>query len=204
MEVTLPGQAQSNIINFTIADPVDNVRYQLDSRRRVAHKILMPPRPVATAAAGTVRSAVARPISAPVAISPAGIATMGNAQVATGALMSPFPATSPGAKPEIKTENLGQKSIEGLLAEGMRTTVVYPINAFGNDREITAVTETWHSAELGLAVLTTTSDPRQGVSTMRITNVSRAEPDPALFQVPANYTVEEQPAPQPRPTAPAK
>jgi hypothetical protein len=33
------------------------------------------------------------------------------------------------------------------------------------------------------------SDARSGDSTTRLTNISRAEPDPALFQVPPDYYI---------------
>jgi hypothetical protein len=40
-----------------------------------------------------------------------------------------------------------------------------------------------------MAVLTRTSDPRRGESTTKLTNISRAEPDPSLFQPPAGYEI---------------
>jgi len=39
--------------------------------------------------------------------------------------------------------------------------------------------------------MTCHSDPRFGETTYRLTNISRAEPDRALFEVPAGYTVKE-------------
>ena len=33
------------------------------------------------------------------------------------------------------------------------------------------------------------NDPRSGRSTYRLTNINRADPDPALFKVPAGYTM---------------
>ena len=62
----------------------------------------------------------------------------------------------------------------------------------GNDRPITTVHETWMSPELNMAISTKISDPRSGESTTKLTNISRAEPDPALFQVPAGYSVAEE------------
>jgi hypothetical protein len=84
---------------------------------------------------------------------------------------------------------LGTETIEGVLAEGKRTTIVYPIGAVGNDRPITTVSETWMSTDLKTVVLSKHSDPRSGESTTRLTNISRAEPDPALFQIPSDYEI---------------
>ena len=85
--------------------------------------------------------------------------------------------------------------IEGLTVEGTRTTVTYPEGFFGNDRPITSTSDTWYSRDLNLTVLSETDDPRQGKSVTKLTNISRDEPDPALFQIPSDYTVEDQPEP---------
>ncbi len=79
--------------------------------------------------------------------------------------------------------------MEGVLVEGDRTTVTYPVGALGNDRPITTVSEVWRSSDLKTVVLRKNSDPRSGRSTTRLTNISRAEPDPFLFQVPADYQI---------------
>jgi hypothetical protein len=67
--------------------------------------------------------------------------------------------------------------------------VTYPVGAIGNDRPITTITETWTSPELKMVILSKDSDPRNGESTTRLTNVTRAEPDPSLFQIPADYEI---------------
>jgi hypothetical protein len=53
------------------------------------------------------------------------------------------------------------------------------------------VNERWYSPELQTVVLSKNSDPRMGETTYRLTNISRGEPDPSLFQVPTDYTVKE-------------
>jgi hypothetical protein len=80
------------------------------------------------------------------------------------------------------------------LAEGSRTTVTYPIGAVGNDRPIISVSETWTSPELKTVVLSKNSDPRNGDSTTRLTNISRLEPDASLFQIPSDYEIVDQQA----------
>ena len=49
--------------------------------------------------------------------------------------------------------------------------------------------EIWRSPELKVTVLSKNSDPRSGESTTRLTNISRAEPDAASFQVPPDYEI---------------
>lgn len=65
----------------------------------------------------------------------------------------------------------------------------------GNDRPITTVTETWTSPDLKTVVLSKVSDPRNGESTTKLTNIVMAEPDPVLFQIPAEYSIMDEPAP---------
>jgi hypothetical protein len=92
---------------------------------------------------------------------------------------------------EVNREQLGTQTIEGVMAEGTRITFTIPAGKIGNDRPIVAVNERWYSPELQTIVLTKNSDPRMGETTYRLTNINRGEPDPSLFQVPADYTVEE-------------
>ena len=88
-------------------------------------------------------------------------------------------------------EQLAPRMLEGVRAEGHRTTTTIPAGAIGNDLPITTVSEEWVSPELRVLVMTQRKDPRNGDSTYRLLNVVRREPDPALFQVPSDYTVRE-------------
>jgi hypothetical protein len=94
---------------------------------------------------------------------------------------------------DFKTEALGKRNIEGVVAEGTRTTSEIPVGQIGNDRPITIVMETWNSPELQTVVSSTTADPMNGDSSYRLINVNRAEPAPSLFQVPPDYTVKQGP-----------
>ena len=91
----------------------------------------------------------------------------------------------------VKTEDLGTQVMEGLAVQGKRETRTIPAGQIGNELPLQIVTESWYSPELQTLVMSKTSDPRTGESTYKLTNVSRAEPDPALFQVPADYTITE-------------
>lgn len=102
-------------------------------------------------------------------------------------------ARTPAHAPRFETakEALGKQTIEGVEAEGARTTTTIPAGAIGNERPIQITTERWYSPELQLVVMTRHTDPRFGETTYRLTNISRAEPDRALFEVPAGYTIKD-------------
>jgi hypothetical protein len=93
--------------------------------------------------------------------------------------------------PSMKREDLGTKEIEGFTVTGTRITRTMEAGSIGNDRPLTSVHETWSSPDLKTVLLTTSDDPRSGQHTMRLTNIRTGEPDPLLFQVPADYTVKE-------------
>jgi hypothetical protein len=88
-----------------------------------------------------------------------------------------------------KVEHLGTQVIEGIAAEGTRTTTTIPAGQIGNEREINIVAERWYSQELGVVVMSKRSDPRTGETMYKLTNVNRAEPPHSLFEVPSDYTV---------------
>lgn len=96
---------------------------------------------------------------------------------------------------DAKVEDLGQKSIEGVIARGTRNTLTIPAGAIGNEQPIETVNERWYSDELKTVVMSKSSDPRFGDTTFRLSNIRRAEPPAYLFQVPSDYKVEELPAP---------
>ncbi len=68
-------------------------------------------------------------------------------------------------------------------------TRAIPAGQEGNEKEIDIVTETWYSPDLQVVVMSKTSDPRFGETVYQLSGLSRAEPDPALFTVPSDYTV---------------
>jgi hypothetical protein len=92
---------------------------------------------------------------------------------------------------DAKTESLGKQTMEGLPVDGTRVTVTIPAGQMGNDLPIQIVTERWYSADLQMNVVTKRSDPRNGETVTKLTNVSRAEPAHSLFELPAEYKVSE-------------
>ena len=91
----------------------------------------------------------------------------------------------------IRSEDLGHQTMEGMAVEGRRVTVTIPAGQMGNDQPIQTVTETWFSPDLQAMVLSKRSDPRFGETVTRMQNVSRSEPPHMLFEAPADYKVTE-------------
>jgi hypothetical protein len=159
-----------DVMVVEINDPVDGFRYVLDPYNHIAHRFAPPEKP-----SETVRySQEARAVS------------QGAPPAATRQAVNPPPRTD---RPDVSTESLGKQVIEGVSVEGTRMTRTFPVGSIGNDRPIVSITESWFSPELKVTVLSTTSDPRMGESTMRLQSIDRTEPDPALFRVPADYQV---------------
>ena len=95
----------------------------------------------------------------------------------------------PHPRPNVTIEDLGTKTIDGVLVYGTRRTTIIPEGEQGIDRPLTTTNEEWISKDLHLTVLSTHYNPASGTSTVRIANLSTSEPDPALFMVPTGYTV---------------
>ncbi len=123
---------------------------------------------------------------APPPLPPPGLAAAGPEQVILYNKLS-------DERQNAKTEDLGQQTIQGVVAQGHRTTMTIPAGQMGNERPIEIVNETWYSPELQTTVMSKRSDPRFGDTTYQLTNIERAEPDPMLFQVPSDYKVEDAP-----------
>jgi hypothetical protein len=89
-------------------------------------------------------------------------------------------------------DDLGIKTISGVPAHGVRTTLTIPAGFIGNDRDIHVVNETWTSEDLHMLIKSMNSDPRFGKSDYELSNIVRAAPSADLFQIPAGYTVKQQ------------
>jgi hypothetical protein len=103
---------------------------------------------------------------------------------------SKFLELLPGESGQTTSESLGVKTIEGVTAEGTRLTRTIPAGVAGNANPIVITTERWYSPDLQLTVLETHSDPRFGASTFQLTNIVRSEPDPTVFAIPSDYTLQ--------------
>jgi hypothetical protein len=164
-----------------IMDPVAHVHWVLDGRNKTAMK--MPLGPITAANLGPFMPPPALPDK--------------TFFVASGASA---PQVQVIGKAELPSEHnvtkvdLGNQIIEGVPAQGTRTTRTLPAGAVGNEQPLVITTETWYSPDLKILVLSKTSDPRMGETTYKLTNIQRSEPPPDLFEIPPDYTIQDQPA----------
>jgi hypothetical protein len=170
-----PSSDDHGAVVVTISDPVAGVGYVLDMQNHIAHRFAGTPKP------GTAPSGFqARPLVAQGSVRGAVTATLPD---------RPSPSISAKARRNSESEPLGTQTIEGLAAEGTRTTEIIPVNYQGNDKEMKTVSETWVSSELKTTILRKTSDPRSGEFTWRLVDINLSEPDSSLFQVPADFKI---------------
>jgi hypothetical protein len=166
---------------ITISDPVARVRYVLEPGAMIARKLPFAPELI-----------VRKIESGAPATSPA---TM---QVEIAPPEGPGPVTKDvffySASKQIdrsKSEDLGERDFDGVLAKGTRLTTTIPAGEVSNERAIEIVSEHWYSDSLKTTVMTKHSDPWAGDFSSRLTEVNTGDPDPALFTVPSGYRVVE-------------
>ncbi len=94
-------------------------------------------------------------------------------------------------KTNAKREDLGASNMASVPVTGSRTTTVIPAGKMGNDRDINIVEERWYSPDLKMNIMTKRTDPRMGETVFQVNNLTRANPDASLFQVPGDYQVKE-------------
>jgi hypothetical protein len=162
-------------VMIMISDPVAKVNYSLETRSKTATKMPAPGLLRMADKAGMVGGTFT-------AIAPAPLAGGGGNQIffSQGRL-----ATAPQSAQ--KKEDLGQRTIDGVVADGTRTTTTIPAGEVGNERPIDVVSERWYSSDLQVLVMSKDTDPRMGETTYQLTNVSRVEPAASFFEVPADY-----------------
>lgn len=98
---------------------------------------------------------------------------------------------------------LPAETIEGVRAQGRRTTWTLEAGRIGNEKTLVTVREVWTSPDLMITLRSRDADPLAGEDTYRVRNLVRGEPDPALFRIPADYRKVVPPAlPVPRPPGP--
>lgn len=93
-------------------------------------------------------------------------------------------------------EVLGNEAIDGIDVLRTRETVTIEPGVLGNSQSLVITREFWYSPELEVNLAIIRKDPREGTQNIRVGELSRTEPDPALFKIPSGFVVEG--------TAPAK
>lgn len=144
-----------------VDDPVDCLVYVIDDQSKLVHRFgkSEPPVEQPPLEPGQVRE---KPRSA----TPQRVRVGGTVQ-------------SAGPAPHI--ENLGERSFDGVVAQGTRTTSV--------PESKTVVGEKWYSKELQMEVLSITPRDPMGEREVRVVNILRGEPDPSLFLAPIGYQI---------------
>jgi hypothetical protein len=174
-----------------ISDPVAGVQYTLDPQNKVAHRSV-----ARTPAQGIVAPNGASVSFSPGLVSvppppppPAAAAGVYSQTITSSRVQGVAGSGIPPLSRNFAEEKLPPQTIEGVLAEGVRRTTTIPTGAQGNDRPFNIVSETWTAPDLKLMVLSKNDDPRSGESVTKLMNISRNEPDPTLFQPPADYQI---------------
>ncbi len=187
---------------INIDDPVAGVHWMLDPQAKVARKVVIPEAVSVRSGLGSTSSAETRDVRIEVRnmsgavphVPPAGGAVTMTSGMAGGMPAAAQSSTRTFAhSDQSKTESLGTQMIEGVQAEGTRTLTTIPAGEIGNERPIEIVFERWYSPQLDTVVMTRHNDPRQGETVYRLTNIQQVEPAQLLFQVPADYQIEEKP-----------
>jgi len=90
------------------------------------------------------------------------------------------------AHPSPDVEELPGKMIAGVYATGQRRTLTLHIG-------VRVTEETWTASDLKVKVAGTTDDPRpeMGKLTTVVSDLTTTAPDPVLFEIPADYKIEE-------------
>jgi hypothetical protein len=174
-----------------INDPVAGVNYILDSKNHTAQKMDLKVKTIAARNKVIAeskfkteinKSSESEPGAVVVEVNTGGPGEMGMAHSMKKSTLN---------SKDVKKESLGKQTIEGVEAEGARTTVTIAAGEIGNDAPINIVSETWYSPDLQTVVMSKHSDPRTGELTYRLTNINRSEPAHSLFEVPSDYTVKD-------------
>jgi hypothetical protein len=178
-------QMDLTLQSATVGDPVAHTMLiWTDEKSKIAMQMQLPTLPaIPKTAMTTMLVAPPLPPPPPPPGAPAGTVVLGRPMAGP-----PIPSPS---KDQVRTEDLGKQSIDGVLVTGKRTTTTIPTGSVGNDRPIMTVHEEWRSPELNILVKTIDTDPRTGEQTMVLESLTRMDPDAALFHAPAGYKVQD-------------
>ncbi len=100
--------------------------------------------------------------------------------------------------PDVVETDLGVQLLDGVQLHGLRKSRTVPAAVSGTGKEVVVEDDYWYSTDLAVDMIIRHSDPRTGEQMVAVTEVKRAEPDAAIFTVPATYKlVDETPVPVP-------
>jgi hypothetical protein len=188
------------VVSVFIGDPAGSASYAIDPSSGTATRTAVhyafayrtgePPPVGRTIAHGEGPGTATWTVATKTNADPANIQELQKSVVVTAGQGGVFKVESfDSTKGDVVKEDLGEQTIEGILAKGTRTTTTIPAGAIDNEQPIRIVAEEWFSPELQVLVMTRHSDPRVGETTYRLTNISRTEPAKSLFELPAGVTI---------------
>jgi hypothetical protein len=169
-ELSTPSTGAAKRTMIAIMDPVSGNRYMLNPENKTAHQMPLHPGKPGRGAPDAMHDRMG--------VGPGTAEAMHD---------RPGKVWIGSNTANLKTEQLGTKTINGLPALGTRMTRTIPAGEIGNLNPIEVVTERWYSSDLQLPLLTTHNDPMMGTMTIKLVNINRGEPDASLFQVPSDY-----------------
>jgi hypothetical protein len=180
IERFIPGS--DPLLHITIIDPVEGRFIVLDPQNKTAmvnffEKHWANPEPVTS-----------KPAAKP------GLSTSATASHAPG--LSAVAGQTQGGQNSMNkrsVKELGTMAIEGFTATGVRFHNTTAAGAMGNDKPMMSTNERWYSSDLKMALLTISESPESGKHVHKLVNIQTGDPDPLLFQVPADFTLRETP-----------
>ncbi len=194
---------RDNGATVTISDPVAGFSAEMSATTKTVRKNMIvrggsiSPVATTTASAGADNSRMKEKLDKVTAelgekMSAARItqdATLAEASSTTSfARTETFTVRKDSTDPKAAVEDLGIQLINGVRAQGTRSTITIPVGQIGNDREIKVVSERWFSADLGMLIRSSNNDPRFGETTYEMSNILQGAQDPTLFQIPSDFS----------------
>jgi len=105
--------------------------------------------------------------------------------------MAEMPRVGPSeAGPQVTTEDLGDRVVEGFETRGTRRTFTIPADRTGTGKPLAIVDEYWYSQDLQLNLMMRHSDPRTSVKTFTVTHIKREEPPVSFFELEGFKTID--------------
>jgi hypothetical protein len=86
-------------------------------------------------------------------------------------------------------EDLGTRTISGIETVGTRDTSNLDAGIMGSDQPFSTWREFWQAPRIGVNLYSEVADPSVGKQVFTLTEVSLAEPDPKLFELPEGFEV---------------
>lgn len=119
------------------------------------------------------------------------ISQTAHVRVSASPLTREEPLTVPKGQPPYPTttEELGKRTIAGLIAIGTRTTTAIPADHFSTAKPVIVSHEIWMSPDLQITLLEIDKSPFTGTTSSEIVSLSRDEPPASLFHVPDGLTI---------------